>query len=231
MDDRDRYVMLMTSLPRWERLFLAKRPPLSRLKLDRRLRALDAPDARLLDQVEALIGWGRKTMELTDADVIAHTEATLAQLDNATLSTVIHNRLEMRTVIAALRRRQRGEPAPAPDSAWGFGRRRRHIADHWTEPAFRLDNVYPWLREAARSMAENDTVGFERLILEAGHRDLQRQGAGHEFDIEAVVIYVLTWDIFDRWARAAAMAAETRFEQMTAEGLGAYGDLQFEGGI
>ena len=229
MNDRDRYVMLMTSLPRWEPLFVAKRPPLSRLRLDRRLSALDEEDASKLDMVERLIGWGHRPMDLTDDRIIMYSEVLLAAIDNPTLETVVRNRLEVRTVIAALRLRKRNYSAPPVDRKWGFGRRMRRIAANWSEPAFRLESVYPWLREAARLMAEDDTLGFERVILEAAYRDLQRQGAGHQFDIEAVVIYVLTWDIFDRWARSVAQDAAGRFEEMTAEGLGAYADLQFEG--
>ena len=42
MPDPDAYVMLIGSLPSPEALFLAKQPPLSRLKLDQRLRVLSA---------------------------------------------------------------------------------------------------------------------------------------------------------------------------------------------
>jgi hypothetical protein len=44
MSGTDSYVMLMASLPRSERLFLAKQPPISRLKLERRLQQLTAED-------------------------------------------------------------------------------------------------------------------------------------------------------------------------------------------
>jgi len=46
MSDPNVYIMLMSSLPSPEALFLAKRPPLSRLKLDRRLRVLAPEHAR-----------------------------------------------------------------------------------------------------------------------------------------------------------------------------------------
>lgn len=229
MGDQDRYVMLMSSMPRSERLFLAKQPPLSRIRLDRRLRVLEEEDARMLDQVERVLGWGRKTMSMTDEQVIAHARAALPQITSETLSLIVRNRLEMRTIIAALRRRKRGDSAPSEETAWGFGRWMRRISANWSEPSFRLDSIYPWVREAAQLIERDDTVGFERLVLDNAYRDLQRHGAGHEFDIEAVVIYVLKWNIFDRWARAVAEDASKRFEELALEGLGEYAVLQFEG--
>ena len=55
MSDPNAYVMLMSSLPSPEALFLAKRPPLSRLKLDARLRVLTPEDAHVLRLVEGLL--------------------------------------------------------------------------------------------------------------------------------------------------------------------------------
>ena len=48
---------------------------------------------------------------------------------------------------------------------------------------------------------------------------VSRHGAAHEFDFEAVCVYVLKWGIVDRWVRADAEAAAARFEKLTEEGL------------
>ena len=45
MSDPNAYVMLISSLPNPEPIFLAKQTPLSRLKLDQRLRVLTPDDA------------------------------------------------------------------------------------------------------------------------------------------------------------------------------------------
>ena len=229
MDPQDRYVMLLSSLPASERLFLAKQPPISRIKLERRLRVLSEEDAHTLAQVEAILNWGGLPMDTLDTDILAKAEAALQHIESGTLQLIVRHRLEMRTIIAALRRRKQGEGAPAHGAVWGFGRVTSHIARNWTDPGFRLGPGFPWVRKAAQLLDDEDAVGFERLVLESAHRDLHRHDARHHFDFEAVVIYVLKWSIFDRWARAKAEDASKRFENLVAAGLGARAVLTFEG--
>jgi hypothetical protein len=57
---------------------------------------------------------------------------------------------------------------------------------------------------------------------------LHRHAERHPFDLEAVVIYVLKWGIFDRWATANREDAARRFDALTDEGLGTYRTLDFE---
>ena len=123
----------------------------------------------------------------------------------------------------------RGEGPPPSDTPWGFGRWVGHITRNWTDPDFRLGGVFPWLGEADRLMRADDTVALERLILEQAYRRLQRQAGEHEFDFEAVVRYVLKWNIVDRWGRYNSEAAARRFEKLAEAGLGAHARLSFEG--
>ncbi|MGI9413141.1 MAG: hypothetical protein ACR2PM_05705, partial [Hyphomicrobiales bacterium] len=164
-----------------------------------------------------------------ERDVIDRGRTALSRIDNETLQVIVRDRLELRTCVAALRRRMRGDGPPPPETPWGFGRWVGHISRNWTEPGFRLDGVFPWLREADRLMREDDTIALERLILEQSYMRLRRQAGEHEFDFEAVVIYVLKWNIVDRWGRYNAEAAARRFDDLTRAGLGAYATLSFEG--
>lgn len=215
--DPDAYVMLMSSLPDSGRLFVAKRPPLSRLRLDRRLTALSPEDAETLRLVEAALDWGSFALDVTDAQATDRARRALAHVTQPALRAVLNDRLEIRTVIAALRRRQRGEGPPPP--GWGHGRLTGRIAARWGEPTFGLAEVFPWLREAHALLEQGDPLGFERLILQVTERLMRRRGAGHDFDIEAVVIYVLTWNIYDRWARANAEGAARRFNALADAAL------------
>ena len=45
----------------------------------------------------------------------------------------------------------------------------------------------------------------------------------------AVVLYVLKWGIFERWTGANREGAARRFDELTSEGLGAHGALDFAG--
>ena len=230
MRDPDAYIMLITGLPRPEALFLAKRPPLSRLKLDRRLRVLAPEDAEVLKLVEHTLTWRGLPITMTDEEVVARARVAMEKIDNETVRLIIRDRLEIRTCVVALRKRHRGEPAPAYKTAWGYGRWVAHIARNWNETAFRLDGVFPWLREADNLLRAGDTMALHRLILEQAWKNLTRHAGEHQFDFEAVVIYVLQWDIVDPWIRRDGEAAAKRFEEMTNAGLGRYADL-FDGGL
>lgn len=229
MSDPNVYVMLMSSLPSPEALFLAKRPPLSRLKLDRRLRVLAPGHARALGLTEKVLHWGDIPLATTDAEVVARARRAVREIDNETVRLLIRDRLEIRTCVAALRRRHRGEPAPASGADWGFGRWTRHIARNWTEARFRLDAVFPWLREADELLQEGETLSLQRLILQQAWKSANRRKGAHQYDFEAVVVYVLKWNIVDRWGRYHGEQAAERFDRLTEDGLGDYADLFGEG--
>ena len=225
MSDPNAYVMLISGLPRPEALFRSKRPPLSRLKLDRRLRVLAPEDAELLKRVEQVLNWATLPITLTEEQIVARARAAMQSIDNETVRLIIRDQLEIRTCMAALRHRHRGEQAPAAGRVWGYGRWLAHIARNWSETSFRLDTVFPWLREAARLLKAGDSLALQRLLLEQAWKNVGRQAGEHEFDFEAVVIYVLKWDIVDRWVRYNGEEAAKRFEELTRAGLGDYAAL------
>lgn len=227
MSGTDCYVMLLASLPRSERLFRAKQPPISRLKLERRLKQLSPEDREVLREVETALDWRAIDIGASDADILARAERVLASLDSQTLREVIQERLELRTCIAALRRRARGEGPPPRRQRWGFGRYLSCIAQAWAEPAFGLERVFPWIAQADHLLRQPDPEALERLILEQYFRALHRHAERHPFDLEAVVIYVLKWSIFDRWATANREGAARRFDALTDDGLGPHRSLEF----
>jgi hypothetical protein len=225
MSDPNAYVMLISGLPRPEALFRSKRPPLSRLKLDRRLRVLAPEDAELLKRVEQVLNWATLPITLTEEQIVARARAAMQSIDNETVRLIIRDQLEIRTCMAALRHRHRSEQAPAAGRVWGYGRWLAHIARNWSETSFRLDTVFPWLREAAKLLKAGDSLALQRLLLEQAWKNVGRQAGEHEFDFEAVVIYVLKWDIVDRWVRYNGEEAAKRFEELTRAGLGDYAAL------
>lgn len=221
--DADAYVALISSLPGCERLFVAKLPPLSRIRLERRLTALSSDDRETLRVLEDALSWDGYDINTTDKEAFERGRKALTSVPQTTLRQLLAERLEVRTVIAAIRLRLAG--SSPPDGKWGFGRYRRQIITRWNEPDFGLDRVYPWVLEAVHLSETKDTLGFERLILDSTHIMMQRHAASHQFDFEAVAIYVLVWNIFDRWARTNAEAASRRFETMTLDAFDNYPEL------
>lgn len=213
--DGSPYIMLVSSLPHSERLFKAKQPPLSRERLDRRLGLMSGEDQACLIRIERLLSWDRHALEETSEEAIALERETLQGLPSEALRALVRERLEMRTLLAALRQRA----FLSPQEFVGHGSIARRIRTNWSAPTFALEGRYPWLTKAHDLHQQGDTLALERLILETTLQQLQRRRADHRFDFEAVVIYVLTWSIYDRWAKANAVAAAERFKELAAEGL------------
>lgn len=229
MSDPNAYLMLISSLPQPTSLFGSKQTPLSRLKLDRRLRVLTPEDAENLALIENALQWYRLPIELSEEQAIDRGRLAMSKIENETLRLILRDRLELRTCMAALRRRHRGESAPSAETRWGYGRWVRHIAANWTEQGFGLDGVFPWIREADRLLKSNDTMGLERLILGQVWTNLSRRRGEHYFDFEAVVIYVLRWNVVYRWTVHDSDAAAERFEGLVQDGLGDFTE-KFEQG-
>lgn len=213
------YVLLIASLPYLTSLFAPKQPPLSRRQLDRRLRLLSDEDAETLRRIEALIAWDQLPLGRTDEDLVAEVDSCLASLTEPTLRSIVLHRFELRTVLAALRRRHRGAGAPSAGSVWGVGRWTEMIRRNWSDGDFGLGRVYPWLPEARHLLEQDETVALERLLMTQVWADLDRQGLTHAFDLPAVVLYVLRWHLVVRWSRTDAAPAMERFDALLDQGF------------
>ncbi|WP_226688626.1 hypothetical protein [Ruegeria arenilitoris] len=227
MPNPDAYIALISSLPGSERLFVAKQPPLSRLRLDRRLTALTPEDARVLKVLEHALNWGDYDIGVTDAQAIGRCNEALHDISQPTLRKMLIERMDLRTVVAALRLRKQGVSPPA--GSFGMGRWARHIPASWNDPSFRLEGPMPWIKEAQQLLDAADPLGLERLLLSVSHKQLKRHAARHYFDFEAVVIYVLIWNIFDRWAQSNAQEAAKRFEHLAQQAMANVADINFDG--
>lgn len=229
MDRSTRYVMLITSLPYHGPLFGSRQTPLSRLRLNNRLKILDEADAQALLDLSSVLEWIHQSMSVTDAELIGRAKRFEETWGEGFLNDVMRFRMEVRTLHTALRRRRRGESSP-PSQLWGYGRWVHHIERYWNEPGFRLQRVYPWVNEAERLIDARDSLGLERLLLGIVWDYLIRISVGHEFDFEAVVIYVLRWDLIARWSSYHGARAVQHFDDLVGRGMGRYGRLFDETG-
>jgi len=229
MDDGNyRYITLMASLPALVAPFIARQVRISRLRLDTRLRLLDEDDAQLLRRIEALMEWEQIHLDMTDAGIVTELDGLMAELDSETLRTVIRERFELRTVLSALRRRRRNEPAPAPRTRWGYGRYTEQIRRNWTRPHFGLRRTMHWLGEVRELHDSGDTLELERNIMRIKWDSLDHASHEHEFNFDAVVLYVLRYNLIARWLGLSSTAARTRFDDLVATGLGGHGSLAAE---
>ena len=225
MARRDDYIMLMTSLPHHGSILRCRQTPLSRIRLDQRLRVLDDRDAEQLRLVAGTVHWLWIQSLDSDASVVRLAHRNLEQIQHPLLRRLVTERLELRTVVAALRRRHRGDEAPRPGETWGFGRWLPHITTYWAEPAFRLERAFPWLPQARQLLEAGAALELEKLLLTTLWDHLGRAAESHYFDFVAVVIYVLRWDLIARWTSYNASDATERFSGLIEEGLGEHAQL------
>ncbi|MTH98819.1 DUF2764 family protein [Roseibium sp. RKSG952] len=226
MSDRYRYITLISSLPHLGRLFSQKDVPISEFRLRERMKMLDSGHQDLLNRVIEVTAWAGVAKLHTDEEVVRLADAVIRELGTSpVLQELVLVRMETRTIIAALRRRLAGNAGPGDIARWGYGRWRRQIAENWTDPSFGLGHFIPWIAEADRLMRSGDHIAMERLTLTQVFRQLDREGATHTFDFEAVVIYVLRWTIVARWATYNAETASERLRGLIDSALQTAPDL------
>jgi hypothetical protein len=210
----DPYVMLVASLPAVGSLLSDKEPPINRVRLEQRLNELDPEDHAELDALTSVLSWSRLDIGDDDAAFVARATQVIGAVRSETLRAAASDRLEIRTLIAALRRRHQGEEAPPPGTRWGYGRFVETIRTNWGAPDFGVGRAFPWMLAARERLEAGDAPGLERIVLKAVWDSGARHAAGHEFDFEAVAFYVLRWSLVDRWARYDVAVATTRFAEL-----------------
>ncbi|MFM7676349.1 MAG: hypothetical protein ACKO5F_12385 [Synechococcus sp.] len=214
-----KYVALMASLPPIGPLFETSQTPISRLRLEARLALLDPTDTATLKAITGVITWAEQPPDRSDPDFLAAADALLAQLRDPQLRRIVAHRLELRTVVVALRRRHRGETSPPEGTPWGWGQWVQPIERHWSDPLFRLGAALPWLAQARDLLEGGDAVGLERLQFTLTWRMLDALSAGHSFDFLAVVVYLMRWSMVARWSCYQVEAAQTRFDALVEKAL------------
>lgn len=215
------YIALVTSLPHLGKLFSRREVPISEYRLKQRLAMLEPDHAALIREVVDITAWAGVARYREDREVIGQANRVIAGLkDYPDLQHLVGARMETRTLIAALRRRRSGQESAADIKDWGFGRWCGQIAANWSDPAFGLGHFMPWVGEAHRLIQAGDQIGMERLALTQVFRQLDHYNTLHEFDFEAVVIYVLRWVIVERWSRYNSDDAAARLQDLVAHALG-----------
>lgn len=219
-----KYTMLMSSLPRHPKdLLSANLPPISRIQLDKRLVHLDKQDAEELKRIEEII-LRSHARDAKSEDIIAQDNAALSSITNTLIQELALWRLTTRTLITGLRLRHAGSPPPTKNSFIGHSKWLRCIEKNWTHPTFGISPIeFPWLAKANALLIQNETLELEKLLLDLSWRYYANLGNQHTFDFEAVVLYVLQWDVINRWSHYNRdffkEAALTNFNKLVSDGL------------
>ena len=103
------YYTLMGSLPALPTRFEdAGRVPISHPRLEDRLKMLEAEDAEVIEQMADFLVWDRQPGDRTDEQIVRQYEQFTNSVKNRFTRDLMEERMGMRTIIAALRRRRLG---------------------------------------------------------------------------------------------------------------------------
>jgi|SRR5579862_1025790 len=212
------YHMLVASLPPLPPRFDVDHLPITLERLQERLRLLEPEDAEEMARMMAVLQWSRQFKEADDATVVRRYGELMRGITNPLVREVLTVGLDVRMVTTALRRRRRGMGPPPV----GIGQWVDHIRLHFNEPDFGLGHIYPRLAELAPQFEQGDVLSVNRGMLAGVWRYLKHRADDFSFSFEAVVLYVIRWNLLSQWQHLEAERGRPIFEALVTEALGEY---------
>ncbi len=216
------YYTLISALPHLPAHFDVERTPISRPRLMQRLKMVDPSDARYVTQLADFLSWDRQVIEKADEEINRDYQRLKEEMRHPVIIEIMEHRVNVRTIVGALRRRRRGEGPPI-----GVGELVVPIRSNWNQPQFGLQRRFPWIEEFAELMEAGKAMDAERVLYECTWSLRSRMADDYTFSFEAVLLYLARWSIIDRWTSRDAEAGLERFDQIIEETLGEYAAVQF----
>ena len=216
------YYMLVSSLPALPARFDVDRLPITLERLQARLRMLEPEDAREISRMLDVLRWSWQFEEAKDAAVAKRYGELMQEITTPLAHEVLAAGMNMRMIVAALRRRRRGLGPPTV----GFGRWFEHIRRHFNQPDFGLGHVIPWLVPFNQLLEQSDVLALYRQVLQETWTYLRKRSQDYDnFSFEAVVLYIARWDIIRHWQQLQAERGRAVFESLVTEAMGEYAKL------
>ena len=216
------YHMLISSLPALPPRFDVERLPITFERLQGRLRMLEPEDAEEIERMLAVLRWGNQFEEPSDAAVVQRYDALMHDITNPLVCDILAHIMDVRMIAVALRSRRRGLTLPTV----GIGQWFEHIRHNFNQPDFKLGQVFPWIPEAERLLAQGDLLNLYRsYVLGATWTYLKKRAEDYYFSFEAVVLYIARWDIIRHWQQLQAERGRAMFETLVTEALGEYANI------
>lgn len=215
------YYTLIGSLPALPPHFEeAERVPISTLCLVDRLKMLEPRDAEVIEQMSDFLVWERQPLERSDDNVREHYDEFMVTVNDRFARELIQYAMTNRTIIRALRCRRLGLDPPD-----GIPPLSAQITRNWNHPDFQLGAQFPWVGEADALLRGDNPFELERRKLAILWKHVRRLADQFHFTFEAVVLYLMRWEIVYRWTTRDAAAGQEKFEQLVAEAMGEFTDM------
>lgn len=217
------YYTLVASLPHLPRFDKADRLPITRERLIQRLKMLDAEDYRLAELVAEFIAWRRQPVGRTNEEILSiYNQGVELIFESKLLKPLFELPVNQKTILTALRRREKGLPPPSPGELWGVGPLVSHIVHNWDKPFFNLSFIYPWIVQAENYLHQGELLKLDYLLANLIWNKLEFLLVKNYFGFEVVVAYLLKWDILQQWLSNNTEKAKVRFDELVLETMNEY---------
>lgn len=217
------YYTLVVSLPHLPRFDKADRLPITRERLLQRLKMLDSNDYKLAEMVAEFISWRKQPLGRTNAEIVSIYNQGVQQIfESKRLKPLFELPVNQKTIITALRRREKGLPPPNPGELWGVGPLVSHIEHNWDKPFFKLQSRYSWIIQAENYLHDGELLKLEHLLANLIWNKLEFMLIKNYFGFEVVVAYLLKWDILQQWLSYNTEEAKARFDELVLETINEY---------
>lgn len=209
------YYMLLTSLPHLKKFDQLDRVPITREALLQRLSMLEPDDMLIALKAADFLSWIRQPVARSNKEMAMNYKELVQQIfGHQTLKEIFELPVNIRTLMAALRHKMKNASVTKLGENWGVGPLVRNIEHHWNDAAFNLAYVYPWILEADAYLKSGESLKLEYLLMNLMWNTLDRHMAKNYFGFEAVLAYLLKWDIIQQWTAYNKQSAKIRFEQL-----------------
>lgn len=217
------YYMLVSSLPQLPSGFDSGRLPISWPALRDRLRMLEPSDSEVTRQVGLYFLWDRQPLDRTDDEVIDRYLALMRNTSNHLVRHLVRSRTEMRLIISCIRCRAAGDGPPKwIDRIADRESPLAQVRKHWFEPNFHLGVHHRWVEVFRKHLEAGEMREAQRAVFDERWKDWTRIAQRYTFSFEAIIAYLVRWEIIDRWTSQNTAAGKARFNQLIEETLGEY---------
>lgn len=207
------YTALLCSLPHLVDPFQYQRQSISLVQLQKRMNMLSYDDYVWLNKVRNLFYWGGIKLDQDEVSLVKKANRLLEELSDPDIKSWLLWRMNIRSILSAMRRRKEGQSAPK-NNLWAYGNQIQHIQNNWTSPCFKLESRYPFLIEIETFFQSSESYELERCLLKAMWHFYSTQQPRQENGFAAVMLYVMKWDLIDRWQQYDKEVGAQRFQQL-----------------
>ncbi|MFC5050262.1 DUF2764 family protein [Rubritalea spongiae] len=216
MKSSSKYYTLVASLPHLPRIGqMVERNPMNRAQMLKRFKMLSDEDRLTVETAWKFIAWEEQDPKQSDEEIVAEYQKMAEDGVHPALLEVMQYRMNLRTVIAGLRRRLAGEQNAPSHLEWGVFPWNIHIQGHWNEPDFGLGGVFPWISRMRTDLEEGRSLQAQERVMDLVWDSLDRLCMHKSFSLEHVLAFVFKWDILERWLSYNQAQAEVTIESLT----------------